>query len=237
MGDWRNNPVNSGGTLDTTLWDSPTIQDQLVRQELISKGVPANMIEGIMRQVAQAKGLKDKQSLGSDLSAIMNPIGPEDTLQAQENMAFDPSIPDPSMPAQVSDQAAGDVSPSSTDPAATPEAEQMGLLERLGPEGFEILLNQGGIDEQRDQAMYLRNKEGPQGLSGVGRMNTFVAANPLAHLASGVEKHRAKKDIKRLRDEEKEGNRTMLELLRNADKKIGSAEDEDPDVGFGIGGI
>ena len=169
------------------------------------------------------------------MDATMPPEGSELNPMELSTMEVrgDPQAADP----MVSDQAAGDVSPSSTDPAATPEAEQMGLLERLGPEGFEILLNQGGIDEQRDQAMYLRNKEGPQGLSGVGRMNTFVAANPLAHLASGVEKHRAKKDIKRLRDEEKEGNRTMLELLRNADKKIGSAEDEDPDVGFGIGGI
>jgi hypothetical protein len=66
-------------------------------------------------------------------------------------------------------------------------------------------------------------------------MNTYVAASPLSHLASGVEKYRAKKDIKRLREEEKEGNRTMLELLRGAEKKV--EKDEDPDVGFGLGRV
>ena len=141
----------------------------------------------------------------------------------------------PGQEPQVSDQAAGAVSPSSPAPAATPETQQASLMDRLGPEGLETLLDQGGIDEQRDQAMYLRNKEGPQGLGGVGRMNTYVAASPLAHLASGVEKHRAKKDIKRLRDEEKEGNRIMLDLLRGKEKEL---DEPDPDKpGFGLGVI
>lgn len=232
MGDWRNNPANTGGSLGGSFVDNPMAHNMLVKQELISKGTPAHLIPGIMRQVAQASGLREKQSLAGDLAAIMNPVGPEDTLLAQENQAFDPSIPDPSMPAQVSDQAAGNVSPSSAEPAATPEEEQADLLTRLGPEGLEMLLDQGGIDEQREQAMYLRNKEGPQGVRGIGRMNTYVAANPLAHLTSGVEKYRAKNDIKRLRGEEKEGNRTIIDLLRGIKKK-----EPDPDVGLGIGGV
>jgi hypothetical protein len=230
MGDWRDNPANNALSGRGEWWESPVLQDELMKQKLIQQGRSPEEIDQIMAQVKLAEGLKAK-------SDMTDPIAPMDTLTAQDNPALPVAPPQApaQAPPQVSDQAAGAVSPSSPAPAATPEERQASLMDRLGPEGLELLLNQGGIDEQREQAMYLRNKEGPQGLRGIGRMNTYVAASPLSHLASGVEKYRAKKDIKRLREEEKEGNRTMLELLRGAEKKV--EKDEDPDVGFGLGRV
>jgi hypothetical protein len=219
------------------MWDNPTIHDQLVRQELISKGVPPEQIDGIMRQVSQAKSLRDKQATASDLAGIMNP---PDSVQADNPLGNPwPGVENPQMPAVVSDeppmvgdQATGDVSPSSTSPVATPQET---MWDRLGPEGMEVMLNQGGIDDQRKQAELLRNKEGPTGIGGIGLSTggtAYVAANPLSHLASGVEKYRAKKDLTRLREQEKEGNRTLLDLLRR--EKVETA-DEDDKVGFGLG--
>lgn len=212
-----------------SMWDDPQILNQLMEQKLLGQGVDPAEIPQIMMQVRQAEGLKGKMGLTDGL-----PVGPEDTLSAMDNPAVPigpPSMPQGPPEQMVTDQAAGAVSPSSPAPVATPEAQQASLMDRLGPEGFETLLNQGGIDEQRDQANLLRNQEGPKGMH---TRSMYVAANPLSHLASGVEKYRAKKDIKRLRKEEKEGNRKMLELLRGADKKV---EKADPTVGFGLGVI
>ena len=233
MGDWRDNPSNYGLPMKPGQWyDAPMAQVMMMEQKLLGQGVPPEDIPKYMAQVKQAEGLKSKMAMTDGL-----PIGPGDTLTAQQNPAYPVQSPQmPAQAAQVSDQAAGAVSPSSPAPAATPEAQQASMWDRLGADGMETLLNQGGIDEQRTQAEYLRNKEGPTGIGGIGRMNTYVAANPLSHLASGVEKYRAKKDIKRLREEEKAGNRTIIEILRNAEKKV----DEEPDPegpGFGLGVI
>ena len=228
MGDWRDNPVNNPLSGRGEWYDSPTIQDELMKQKLLGQGVPAEQLPVIMAQVKQAQDLKSKIALTDGL-----PIGSDDTLQAQPNMAFTPEVTAPQMPAQaappmVADGGAPAATPS---PSSPPAAGAASIYDRLGPDGLEQLLGMGGIDEQREQAMYLRNKEGPEGV-GFGNSTggtTFVAANPLSHLASGVEKYRAKKDIKRLRDEEKEGNRTIIDLLRN--KK------QEPEVGSGFGVI
>ncbi len=201
--------------------------DQEKSRALIRQTMIATLMREQGMDIEQASMYADQQLAMSDPSTI----GPGDTLQAQENPGH--PLAEPQMPAQVSDQAAGAASPSSVAPAA-PLAPGAGesIYDRLGPEGLEMLLAQGGIDEQRDQAMLLRNQEGPQGIGGIGRMNTYVAANPLAHLASGVEKHRAKKDIKRLREEEKEGNRTIIDLLR--DKLSDEPDPEGPGFGLGV---
>ena len=228
MGDWRNNPANNFLTGGGGEWyDSPIAQDMLMRQKLIAQGVPPEQIDQIMAQIKQAESLKEKIAMAEGL-----PIGSSDTLSALDNEAV--PIAEPEIP-QVVDggaPAAGAGTAASTSPSSAPAAGSTeSIYDRLGPEGLEMLLNQGSIDDQMAQAQYLRNKEGPKGLSGIGKHNSYVAANPLSHLVSGIEKYRAKKDIKRLREEEKEGNRTIIDLLRGAI----SDDDEEDDAGFRIG--
>jgi hypothetical protein len=122
------------------------------------------------------------------------------------------------------------------------------MIDRLGPEGMDSLMGMSGIDEQRAHAQALRDAEGPKGIGGIGRMNTYVAASPLSHLASGVSKYRAKKDLKKLRGKEDEGNRTLIDaLFRNKKNRQLTPEEiaegegwNEPDPkkpGLGIGGI
>jgi hypothetical protein len=142
--------------------------------------------------------------------------GPMDTLQAQENYAFKPPVPAPQMPAvEGSAQVAGSMGPPQGAPEA-PAAGSQSIYDRLGPEGMGALLKQRGLDRQMAYAESLRDKAGPEGM-GFGNStggSTFVAANPLSHLASGVEKYRAKKDIKRLEGVEQQGLKTVIDMLR-----------------------
>ncbi len=79
----------------------------------------------------------------------------------------------------------------------------------------------GDLDRQMATAEGLRDKEGPQGRGGIGTRNIYVAANPLSHIASGVSKYRAKKDITRLADEQKDARKALIDLLRgNKDEEI-----------------
>ena len=113
-------------------------------------------------------------------------------------------------------------------PSSPPAAGSQSIYDRLGPEGLETLLGQKSLDDQMSQAAALRDAEGPEGMY---TKNMYVAANPLSHLASGVEKYRARKDVKRLRDEEKEGLKVVIDMLRNKPAAVVA----DPDVGLGLG--
>jgi len=207
------------------MWDSPTIQDELMKQKLISQGKTPEEIEQIMVQVKQAEGLKAK-------SSMTDPIAPMDTLTAQDNPAYPIAGPvGPPAPAQVSDQAAGAVSPSSPAPAA-PVAPAAGesFYDRMGPEGLEGLLGMKGMDRQLEHAQALRDKEGPKGMH---TRSMYVAANPLSHIASAVEKYRAKKDIKRLGEDEKGYIKQIASYLRDKPEAV----EEDPEVGLGLGRV
>jgi hypothetical protein len=210
MGDWRNNPVNYGLPQSQGSWyDNPMAQDMLIEQKLIGMNVPPDQIPAMMAQIKMAEGLKDKIAAANDLSGIMaaetaNPTPSQGIVpQAASAPVAAPQISDGGAPAAIAS------------PSSPPAAGAASIYDRLGPEGLQQILAMGGIDEQREQAQYLRNKEGPTGIGGVGRMNTYVAASPLSHLASGVEKYRAKKDLKRLRDEENAANQTIIDILRN----------------------
>ena len=101
----------------------------------------------------------------------------------------------------------------------------MDELEGMTEEELQLLMELGiapeqmdSIQRQRKTAEELRYGAGPQGRD-TGR--TFVAANPLEHLANGIQRYQAKKDMDRLGSEETallgrtvEGRKTFYDMLR-----------------------
>jgi small-conductance mechanosensitive channel len=76
---------------------------------------------------------------------------------------------------------------------------------------------QDELASQMKQAQALRSRQAPQGRE-VG--NVYVAANPLEHLASGIERYKAGKQVKELQAQsadlmgkQTKGRRAFLEAL------------------------
>jgi hypothetical protein len=86
------------------------------------------------------------------------------------------------------------------DIATAPMAGQFG--QNLPPEGVEAMMQAAGLKEhnvmlasQMEQANALRGKKGAQGRT-VGSRDTYVAANPMEHLADGIRQYQAGKERK-----------------------------------------
>lgn len=203
---------------------TPEVTDarQLIRQTIIATLMRE---QGMPQYAAEAQA--DAQLSASDPSG---PIAQSDTLQAQDNEAY--PIQSPEMP--MGEEMLGDLAPGepfisgggspmgpSQSLAGSRPSEQEGFYDRMGPEGLEGLLGMKGMDRQMEHAQALRDKEGPTGMGGIGTRNTYVAANPLSHLASGVEKYRAKKKIKSLEEAEKGYIKQIASYLRDKEPEVG----------------
>ena len=126
----------------------------------------------------------------------------------------------------------------------TPQAPQAGGLDlsmlqgmdlsQLTPEQIQELAamgaledEQGMLGEQMEMANQLRNAEGPQGRETRGG---YTAANPLEHLASGMQRVKAAKDLEQYKARQQEimGQQTggreqfMQMILADALKKQGA---------------
>ena len=204
--------------------------------------IKQSMIATLMRE--QGLGQLQAEAYADQQLAMSQPPGSMDTLSAQEGYGGPPQPDigaDPGYRAGVGPggEMLGDLAPGEPDPtmmAGAPEAgagtgasegaPSAGFYDVMGADGMEQLLGMRALDSQISHAESLRDKEGPQGMH---TRATYVAANPLSHLASGVEKYRAKKDVKRLRGEEKDSLREISRILR------GEMKAEEEDVGFGSG--
>ena len=97
---------------------------------------------------------------------------------------------------------------------------------------------QSALTEQLAAARELRGKGAPQGTYAGG---TYVSANPLEHLARGLEGRRARKDIDRIGEEQQAllgqqtaANKSFLDLLRG--KQKGPMGGPGPSGPAGMGG-
>lgn len=108
-----------------------------------------------------------------------------------------------------------------------PQPQQSGSpLGDIPPEVLAELLALGGIEGQlgdlagqEQLAQMLRYRQGPEGRQ-AGRV--YTAANPLEHLAHGIQGYRAGQELKQipgqredLRNQQMAGRERFVELLRN----------------------
>jgi len=195
-------------------------QKEAMLNSLLQQGVPMDRAQAQVAKIAQIQADAGNIPAGhpDSISDVMQASVGVPEPPAQLSGPSTPSVPPPPQasgpmgPPATAQQAPSIAAPSSPG-IAEPSAGMGSVFDNA--DAVDSILGMGGIDRQMAQAEALRDKAGPQGRGGLGTRNTYVAANPLEHISSGVEKYRAKKDIKRLDVESKDARKALIELLRN----------------------
>lgn len=213
-------------------WDT---QKKLMRQNLMEGGVTAEEADKLVAKIVVLTRNSGNIPRGHPDENIPGEAPEDDIIQAQQGYGGPPM---PSLPnveeeedlragVGMGGEMLGDEPPASRSmasqffgPPSSPRIEEPSLMSSVfdNADAVDSILGMGELDRQMATAEGLRDKEGPQGRGGIGTRNIYVAANPLSHIASGVSKYRAKKDIKRLAIEQKDARKALISILRNKDE-------------------
>lgn len=217
-----------------------------VSSAALRAGQPINPYAEMLRKEEQKRMQQQAQEAGIPyspeyLAALrqkqMGPPSPQDTLKAQENMAFTPPIAPPTMPNPPASAAPGGQPPVSAPVASNPPPPQQpppGPQEPPpqpsifdNPEATSAVLGMGANNRAIEQAMKLRNTPNAEGR--YHRGNIYTAASPLEHLSVGLLRMKGKKDLTKAEEKQLEAKKSIIDALRtrNEPKPIATSTETD----------